>query len=106
MIKEFFSLTGHHLERDPGGGLYRAWERGLKFLKDNSSLTQEDLEILTPLGLVLGLSGVEDQVKHLALAQRHLSHQARLAAEETAKKARMWYSLGFLLGLALILLLY
>ncbi|SMB98592.1 stage III sporulation protein AB [Thermanaeromonas toyohensis ToBE] len=94
------------LREEPGLPAVEAWGEGLEKLKEQSALHLEDLDILKTLGQGLGASGREDQVKNLELAREHLKRQLVLAEEAAQRQGKMWRTLGFLLGITLVLLMY
>ncbi|MGI9860026.1 hypothetical protein SDD30_01405 [Moorella naiadis] len=106
VVAHFFHTVAGCLKREPATGAQAAWEGGLVELKEKGALELEDLEILRSLGPLLGRSGVEDQVKNLELTRQLLGQQQLLAMERTNRQGRIWQTLGFLLGVTLVLLLY
>ncbi|MBO8168189.1 MAG: stage III sporulation protein AB [Thermoanaerobacteraceae bacterium] len=80
-----------------------AWQEALDTVKPQLSLTKFDLEILYRLGTSMGSSGKEEQVKNLQLAKQQLSYQEREAAAERIRYERLYKTMGFLVGLALVL---
>ncbi|MCG0277606.1 MAG: stage III sporulation protein AB [Thermanaeromonas sp.] len=105
-VKLLFLQTATLLREEPGLPAAEAWEEGLKKLKEQSALHMQDLEILKTLGQGLGVSSREDQVKNLELAREHLKQQLALAEEAAQRQGKMWRTLGFLLGITLVLLMY
>lgn len=55
---------------------------------------------------MLGRSGVNDQVKNLEMTRQLLGQQQLAALEINNRQGRVWQTLGFLLGVTLVLLLY
>jgi len=106
IVKLLFLETATLLREEPGLPAAEAWEEGLKKLKEQGALHWQDLEILKALGQGLGVSGREDQVKNLELAREHLKRQLALAEEVAQRQGKMWRTLGFLLGVTLVLLMY
>ncbi|MBS3976988.1 MAG: stage III sporulation protein AB [Syntrophomonadaceae bacterium] len=83
-----------------------AWDYGLTKYQENCALLPTDLEILRSLGARLGRTGTEEQVKEIHLAREQLK-QAEAAAEiDRVKNERLWRTMGFLIGVFLVLLLY
>jgi stage III sporulation protein AB len=101
-----FRIAAKLLQEERGLPAAQAWEQGLEALGRKSALTPADLDVLRTLGQGLGASGREDQVKNLELARQHLSRQLIAAEEAANRQGKMWRTLGFLLGTALVLLMY
>ncbi len=68
------------------------------------SAKQAELELLRELGVSLGVSDRDDQIKHLRLASHHLAALAEDALAEQQKYESMWRSFGVLGGLLLVIL--
>ena len=83
-----------------------AWEKGLEALIIGTPLGPKEIELLVPLGSVLGASDRADQVKHLRLTLHQLENAEKKAREVGEKNGSMWRYLGFLVGLMLVLTLY
>lgn len=105
-VASFFQTVAQRLQEDVASGALGAWQEGLQELERKSSLQTQDIEILRALGPMLGNSGVGDQVKNLELTRQHLGQQYLAALEENNRKGKMWRTMGFLVGITLVLLLY
>lgn len=105
-VAALFTTAARVLQETPGVPAAQAWEQGMAALRRESVLTPADLDILSSLGPGLGVSGREDQVKNLELARQHLNRQLTAAVEAANRQGKMWQTLGFLLGVALVLLMY
>lgn len=106
VIAHFFHTVAGVLKADATAGVLVAWERGLKDLQSRGALEAGDLEILRALGSMLGRSEINDQVKNLEITRQLLGQQQLAALELNNRQGRMWQTLGFLLGVTLVLLLY
>jgi len=82
-----------------------AWKKSLNWLKENSFLTESDIDILKNFGFNLGCSDREEQIKHLKLVQQQLLHQEGNAEKEREKNERMWRHMGFWGGLLIVIIL-
>ncbi|MDN5345450.1 MAG: stage sporulation protein [Clostridia bacterium] len=102
----FFQAAARKLREDPAGGALAAWEEGLKELSQKGALRPGDREIIRSLGPMLGNSTADDQVKNLELTRQLVGQQQLAALEENNRQGKMWRTLGFLLGVTLVLLLY
>lgn len=105
-VAEFFNSVSEALEKDASKGALTAWEKGISVFEKKGELNREDLDIIRSLGPMLGNSGVKDQVKNLELTRQLLGEQLAAAQEENNRKGKMWHTLGFLLGITLVLVLY
>lgn len=83
-----------------------AWESSLRHYGACIPLRPEDLAVLHGLGAVLGVSDREDQARHLRLAVERLKILAGRAEDEARRNVRLWRSLGFLAGAAMVLAIY
>lgn len=81
------------------------WNRALTEVYPRSALTVEDLEALRLLGLSLGASDRQDQVKHLTLCRERLAHQEAQARDQADRYAKIWSYAGVLSGLLVVLVL-
>lgn len=81
------------------------WGRALQRVYPASALLAEDLEALRLLGLSLGGSDRQDQVKHLALCRERLGHLEGQARERAQRYAQVWSYAGVLTGLLIVLVL-
>jgi len=102
----FFREVAAALNDDCGLSAGEAWEKCLGILKEEAFLSQGDLDILRSFGNTLGVSDRDDQIKHLRLAQEQLSLQEHDAEKLKEGNQRMWRTIGFLGGLAVVLILY
>lgn len=82
-----------------------AWAYGAEAVLLQSTLKGSDIEVIKGFGSSLGCSDREDQKKHFELFYLQLRHQEEAALEEIRKSAKMYSSLGFLLGLAVFIVL-
>ncbi|WP_258359243.1 hypothetical protein [Moorella sulfitireducens (nom. illeg.)] len=105
-VASFFQAIARSLQENAAAGALAAWHAGLEELERIGSLQAGDLEALRSLGPLLGNSGAGDQVKNLELTRRLLEQQQLAAQEENNRQGKMWRTLGFLLGITLVLLLY
>ena len=105
-VAVFFQAVARQLRENAARGAMAAWEKGLAELDQTGGLRAGDREILRSLGPMLGNSGAADQVKNLELTRQLLEQQSLAALEENNRQGRMWRTLGFLMGITLVLLLY
>ncbi|MDK2887557.1 MAG: stage sporulation protein [Thermoanaerobacter sp.] len=101
-----FNRAREELMSPAGCTAREAWEEALKAFYPTSALAPSDLAVLRQLGPALGISSMEDQSKHLRLAMEQLGREMAQAEEKASRYVKLWNYLGFLGGLALILMLY
>ncbi len=102
-VAELFSQTREALLSGEGVTAGEAWERALKKFYTHSAINAGDAAILRALGMSLGISDREDQIKHLHLAQEQLKIEIAKAEEEAAKNVKLYNYLGFLGGLSIVI---
>lgn len=104
-VGELFSDAAALLRCGDGRTAEEAWAQALGRFAAGSALRPEDLAALAGLGATLGASDREDQVCHPALAMERLKSQGMRAEEEARNNVRLWRYLGFLGGVAVVLML-
>lgn len=98
----FAELQERLLKGEPAGS---AWRETVAVQKDKFCLKEEDWLVIADVGKGLGRSDRGEQHKQIELVQRQLlliKEQAELWA---SKQAKMWTYLGFLGGIAGVLIL-
>lgn len=103
--RSLFTGTSRDLQTREGITVNEAWQRNLRSLGSYTDLNSQDLELLQIISPQLGMSGVEEQVKLLAMVQEQLKVQegkARLE-EDSGRKLRIYG--GFAFGATVVLLL-
>jgi len=105
-VAPLFSLSAAELSSIACITAAEAWGKSLDSYYPGSALKPQDLLILRNLGSSLGISGREDQIKHLRLAMEQIEAETAVAEEEAARNVKLWSYLGFLGGLVVVLVLY
>lgn len=98
--------AGEELERASGQTVRQIWQRTIERLWRSTSMKTAEREALLQLGPTLGMTDRDEQVKHLRLTVRQLEGEEALAREEQQRYERMWKSLGVLMGLLVVILMY
>lgn len=70
------------------------------------SINQEDKDILKKLGKLLGQTDVEGQVSEIEITQSFLDMQIEKAEEEKRKNQKMYKTLGIVIGLVFVIILF
>ena len=105
-VGEFFFSVGTLLDSDSARSSGETWEAELENLVSQAFLTSMDADILRSFGYTLGVSDREDQIKNLRLVQEQLRHQEAEADKLRDGNQRIWRTIGFLGGLAVVFILY
>lgn len=105
LLSGFFACISESLTERSFYTVREAWAFGADDVLIHSSLQKADIELIKSFGSILGSSDREDQKKHFELFYLQLKHQEDAALEEIRKSAKMYSSLGFLLGLAVFIVL-
>ena len=105
LISSFFSSISEHLSDRIFYTVREAWTDSAEAVLTHSSLLRADIELIKSFGSTLGCSDREDQKKHFQLFYLQLRHQEEAALEEINRSAKMYRSLGFLLGIAVFVIL-
>lgn len=72
----------------------------------NTALANSEKQILLELGRILGSTDCKDQLKHIALAIAKLKQEEEGATVEHSSFGKVYKSLGFLLGLLVVILIF
>lgn len=105
-FSSFFAYISDCLRRRQFFSFRDAWVSGVNtVLLKETSLSNTDAEIISNFGNVLGCSDRNDQKKHFELLYIQLKHNEAVAEEERKKNTKMYRSLGFLLGIAIFIIL-
>ncbi|KGX90900.1 stage III sporulation protein AB [Pontibacillus halophilus JSM 076056 = DSM 19796] len=90
--------------KECSSSLSSVWEERMKHYWPISSLGDGEREIMRQFGQTLGQHDFTSQQKHIRLALSHLERELEEALEQQKRYGTMVKSLGFLLGLLLVLL--
>lgn len=105
LLGSFFKYIAEGLSSRRFYTVKDAWVYSAEAVLGESTLKKADIELIKGFGSILGCSDREDQKKHFELFYLQLKHQEDAAREEIRKSAKMYSSLGFLLGLAVFIIL-
>ena len=79
-----------------------AWEKAID--KSETSLNNEDKNIIKSLGKMLGKTDLEGQVSEIKLVQNFLNNQIENAEKEKQKNEKLYKTLGGVIGLAIVII--
>jgi len=104
-IGEIFSQASQNMwsSKERGTGAGEAWMQALKQYSGETFLSAEDIKIAEQLGVSLGLSDREGQLKQIQMVSQQIEYALKEARDERNRNERMWRYLGVLGGLALII---
>ncbi|MHB1419261.1 MAG: stage III sporulation protein SpoIIIAB [Bacillota bacterium] len=105
-IEILFQGAREELKEREGVTVAEAWEAAIKKFQPVSALLSSDIGVLVSFGRGLGRSDREEQLKNLALTREQLRLQEVAAEAERVRSERMWRILGFLVGIAMVFILY
>ena len=70
------------------------------------NLKNEDIELIKSLGTLLGKTDIEGQMSEIEQFKTMLETQIKIAEEEKNKNSKMYKSLGTIIGLAIVIVLF
>jgi stage III sporulation protein AB len=105
LIRSFFINVSKSLIERSFYSVDDAWTNAADIVLSDTSLKNADIELIKSFGSVLGCSDREDQKKHFELFYLQIKHQEDAALSEINRSAKMYRSLGFLLGIAVFVVL-
>jgi len=103
-IRDVFHTIYELLTNNDGLKIEEIWVRGLKINSINSSLKEDDIQVLVDFGKGLVIGDKSIQKKHFEYTKLLLEEQRRKATEERETSGKMYKKLGILLGLALVII--
>lgn len=80
-----------------------AWNKGIE--EANTYLNKEDIENIKGFGKMLGKTDKDGQVSHIELTKTFLEMQIEKARKEEEKNAKMYKTLGILVGFVIVIIL-
>ena len=83
-----------------------AWNRAIEDEMSYLSLNKEDISIIKKLGNTLGKTDIEGQMSEINEFNTLLQIQIKKAEEERRKNEKMYRSLGTIVGLAIVIILF
>lgn len=99
MSKIFVLATKYMKEKS----VEQSWNKAIKEV--NTYLNKDDIENMKNFGKMLGKTDKEGQVSHLELTKTFIEVQIEKARNEEEKNAKMYKTLGAIVGLAIVIIL-
>lgn len=104
-ISQLFSKARDYLINSNGITAGEAWQKAINDTLPTSYLLEEDVGILMSFGTGLGCSDKEEQLKNIQLTKELIKQQELKAEGSRAQHERLWRTMGFLAGVAIVLLI-
>jgi stage III sporulation protein AB len=104
-LSQIFLLAGEQLTSF-GRTTEESWRYAIDAAWQDTAMKVTEKEVFQQLGLTLGLTDREDQIKHLRLTVSQLQAEEMTAWEEQKRYEKMWKSLGLLSAALVVILMY
>jgi len=105
-VGSLFAEAASGLKDGGTDSVRESWSNAVERCWGSTAMKRTEREAFLQLGSVLGISGREDQAKHLRLAASILQAEEEAAAEDNRRFGKMWRSLGMLAGALIVILMY
>ena len=102
-ISKVFSKAGEKIKTEK---TEIAWQEALNEERIFLNLKNEDIELIKSLGNTLGKTDIEGQMSGINQFENILNMQIKKAEEECSKNSKMYKSLGTIIGLAIVIILF
>lgn len=99
-IGKIFRIASENMKEKSAG---EAWEEVVE--KTETSLKDEDKNIIKGLGRMLGKTDLDGQISEIKLVQNFLNTQIEIAERERQKNEKLYKTLGGVVGLAVVIIL-
>lgn len=103
-IGNIFLFAADLLNLNSGQTFDEIWHNAVTQGAKHTCLSREDVDLLLSLGKNLGISNCKDQMKHIRLIQEEFKRHYELALIEQSKNTKLFKNLGFLLGMAIVII--
>lgn len=100
-----FSKRVYEINSNDGESIDSAWRKGISEFRSLWPIEQEEWNLLSQIGDVLGKTDRASQCSFLKMMTEKFSVQERKAEEDRARKEKLYKNLGILGGLAIVLVL-
>lgn len=99
-ISELFKEAKSNMQKK---SVAQAWEESIN--NTQTSLKEEDKQVLKGLGKLLGKTDVEGQLSQISLTDQFLDTQIEKAEKEKEKNEKLYKTLGFVMGCTIVIIL-
>ena len=104
-VFRIFYISGEEIKENKNDSAGDIFKEVVEEEKIFLSLKRDDIEILKELGVSLGQTDLEGQLKNIRLVRTSFENQLKGAQEEKLKNYKMYRNLGVLTGLVIIIIL-
>jgi stage III sporulation protein AB len=104
-LSQIFHIAAEQLKAF-GLSTEESWRYAIEAGWQDTAMKTAEQEVFQQLGLTLGLTDREDQIKHLRLTVSQLQAEEITAWEEQKRYEKMWKSLGLLSAALVVILMY
>lgn len=98
--------ASNKLKKKEGLLFTEAWGAAVEEETKGTAFTREDIELLLSLGNNLGISDSNDQVKHIRLAMEEMKRSYEMSILDQKKNVKLCRSLGFLMGITVVIIFF
>lgn len=105
VVGGWLEQVGRELERTSNSSFKDVWECELMRLRRESCLLPVDMDNMARLGQILGDMDVDSQVERLDMVRELMDRQRELEREKCAKVVPLAKSMGFFVGVFLVIIL-
>lgn len=102
-ISQIFLKSGQNLKEK---NFQDSWSEAISEQRFYLNLKNEDINLIKSLGNVLGKTDIDGQMSEINQFNLQLKVQIKNAEEERNKNAKMYKSLGTIIGLAIVIILF
>ena len=104
-IAKLFKQIKDDLVNEKREDIYYSFLLQKDLLKNKYAFTSQDIEIFLYLGKILGKTNSKDQDKNMNFIITQLENHYIEAEEEKSKNTKLYRTLGFLIGLGVVIIL-
>lgn len=104
-ISRIFKLIREDLVNEKREDIYYSFLLQKDLLKNKYALNSQDIEIFLYLGKILGKTNSKDQDKNMTFIISQLENHYIEADEVKSKNTKLYRTLGFLIGLGVVIIL-
>lgn len=104
-MSKLFKEIKDDLVNEKREDIYYSFFLQKELLKTKYAFNSEDIEIFLYLGKILGKTNSKDQDKNMTFIINQFEHHYNEADEEKSKNTKLYRTLGFLIGLGVVIIL-
>ncbi|UZQ86139.1 stage III sporulation protein AB [Thermoclostridium stercorarium] len=100
-----FTGRVYEISINEGNGIDAAWRKGIEEFRKRWPMDQEEWNLLSQMGEVLGKTDRAGQSSFIKMMREKFAVQEKKAEEDRIRKEKLYRDLGILGGLAIVLVL-